>query len=156
MGWLTAKKPGRHQPSQVIKSAPTVIGHVDRMYPQYHMIKQYGLPPITSHPHSSHEKNTRQIQLRDILQNNWPTGLKQSKSGGARKEWETYKVWRPGCSWNRRLICEKLGGGLTAMHQSWCLSSHGWITVIKDVATGEIQWGTLKDLLYYLCNSSIN
>ena len=37
--WLTAKKPGRHQPSQVIKSAPTVIGHVDRMYPRYHMIK---------------------------------------------------------------------------------------------------------------------
>ena len=31
VGRLTAKKPGRHQPSQVIKSAPTVIGHVDRM-----------------------------------------------------------------------------------------------------------------------------
>lgn len=67
VGQLTAKKPGRHQPSQVIKSAPTVIGHVDRTYPRYRMIKQHSLPPRTSHPHSSHEKNTRQTQVTDIV-----------------------------------------------------------------------------------------
>ena len=62
------EKADKHYLSQVIEVTPTVISHVDGMYPWYSVMKMTfslcGLPLKSPSPQSNHEETLRQIPVK--------------------------------------------------------------------------------------------
>lgn len=75
-------KPDKHDLIQRSRSTPTVRSHLAHRYPWYHGMRRTlhlcdVLPPNPM-PQSSHENNTRYVQLRGILQDSWQHSSKLS------------------------------------------------------------------------------